>query len=266
MRYFFTQILLPAMKRTATLLLASLFLVSFASLSAQNFRVQIAAYGEAVPDTFFRAKDIQNVIASRDQMGMHRYFVGACETREEAEKILEDVTGKGFPNAFIVDLEEQRVLGGVHCPYFRNGVAFKKDPQREETMRVIYFEFGQHSLSPEAKEELDFVFQKLKANLTLKLNILAYTDAVGDADANVELASSRARSARNYLINKGIRADRMFMKVFGEADPFAPNSEEINVGKKEDLPENRKLNRRVVLSLTDENGAAQTGDTIGGRK
>jgi outer membrane protein OmpA-like peptidoglycan-associated protein len=90
----------------------------------------------------------------------------------------------------------------------------------------------------------------LKGNPKLSLKIIGQTDAIGDPVSNVELATSRARSARNYLINRGVRTDRMLIKVFGEAEAELPNKDENG----NDLPENRKWNRRVVLALIDPNG------------
>lgn len=251
------------MKYTSTLLLIGIFICSLSPKSiAQDFRVQIAAYAEAVPDTFFREKGVANVIASTDQMGMHRYFAGSYTTREEAEKVQQEMIGKGFAYASVIDLEEQRVLCGANCPYFRNGAVFVQDPKREATLQNIYFDFGRYSLTVESKEVLNTVCAKLKENPTLKLKLLGYTDGVGSAQANMQLAASRARSARNYLINKGIRADRMFIKVFGETDPVAPNAEEVGEGKMEDLPENRKWNRRVVLAIIDDAGEVKTDDSV----
>jgi outer membrane protein OmpA-like peptidoglycan-associated protein len=67
----------------------------------------------------------------------------------------------------------------------------------------------------------------------------------------LKLAGSRSRSARDYLIYKGIKADRMFMELYGEAEPAAPNAEDdgSDKGKGQDLPENRKWNRRVLLVI-----------------
>jgi hypothetical protein len=42
----------------------------------------------------------------------------------------------------------------------------------------------------------------------------------------------------------------MFLKIFGEAAPAAPNQDEIT-GK--DLPEMQKWNRRVTLTLEETN-------------
>lgn len=255
------------MKQTFTLFLFGLFFSLLTESSAQDFRVQIAAYAEAMPDTFFREKGVTGVIASTDQMGMHRYFAGSYDTREDAEKVQQEMISKGFPFATVIDLEEQRVLCGADCPYFRNGTVFLQDRKRETTLQNIYFDFGRYSLNAESKEVLNKVFEKLKENPNLKLQLLGYTDGVGSAQANMQLAGNRARSARNYLINKGIRADRMFIKVFGEAEPLAPNSEESLDGKKgEDLPENRKWNRRVVLAIIDDAGEVKTDDAITGGK
>jgi OOP family OmpA-OmpF porin len=137
-----------------------------------------------------------------------------------------------------------------------------QDPKREATLQNIYFDFGRYSLTAESKGVLNSVYEKLRDNPNLKLKLLGYTDGVGSAQANMQLAASRARSARNYLINKGIRADRMFIKVFGEAEPVAPNAEEVGEGKMEDLPENRKWNRRVVLAIIDDQGEVKTDDAI----
>ncbi len=255
------------MRYTSTFLVSGFILFLAAGLAAQDFRVQIAAYAEAMPDTFFRERGVTKVIASSDQMGMHRYFAGSYTTREEAEKVQQEMIGKGFPYATVIDLEEQRVLCGANCPYFRNGMMYVQDPKRETTLQNIYFDFGRYSLSVESKQVLDQVSAKLKENAALKLKILGHTDGVGSAQANMQLAASRARSARNYLINKGIRADRMFIKVFGEADPLAANAEEDNDGKKgSDLPENRKWNRRVVLAIIDDQGEVKTDDAITGGK
>lgn len=254
------------MKHSFTLLLvASFFFCSLAGLSGQNFRVQIAAYTEKMPDTFFREKGVAEVVVTHDQMGMYRYFAGSYATLEEAEKVQKELIGKGFPYASVIDLEVQRVLSASNCPYARDGVPPPMTPQQAANVRNIYFDFGSSDLDAEAKQELDKICQKLKENPTSKLQIQGHTDGIGDKEANMELAGTRARAARNYLINKGIRADRMYLKVFGESAPVADNSEESIDGKKgEDLPENRKWNRRVTLSFMDEQVEVKTDGTMGG--
>ena len=229
-------------------------------LVAQDFRVQIAAYGERMKPSFFKERGIEDYVETTDQLGLYRYFAGAFKTRDEAEKVRKEVAAKGFAYALIIDLEEQRVLCGAGCPYFRNGTVYVQDQQRKETTNTIYFEFGRYSLTPEAKPVLNRFYEQMRDNPALKLKIHGFTDGVGSAEANRRLSANRTRSARNYLIYKGIRADRMLMEFFGEANPILANKEETD--DRTDSPENRKWNRRVVLLLVNDFGEAATDDSV----
>ncbi len=215
---------------------------------AQDFRVQVAAYADSMPPSYFKERGLDRVMVSTDQMSLYRYFIGTYRTREQAEAALEIVIAKGFPNATIIDLEEQRALGGATCPYNRpNRPIFVQDPEQENKVRYLYFEFGSFELSADAQIEVDLMVKALKANPKFSLKIIGQTDGVGTPEANMELATNRARAVRNYMINHNIRTDRITIKVFGEAEAELPNKDE----KGEDLPENRKWNRRVILALID---------------
>jgi outer membrane protein OmpA-like peptidoglycan-associated protein len=215
---------------------------------AQDFRVQAAAYADSVKMSFFKEKSVEKIFVSHDQLGLYRYFVGDYQTREEAEKARLELVGKGFPNATIIDLAEQRILCGANCPYFREGMVYVEDPNQKNNVFTIYFESGSSAINAESKLVLNRVAQALKQDLTYSLRLMGHTDGQGDKDKNLELATARARAARNYIQAKGIRPDRLFVKVYGEADPIAQNQD--FEGK--DLPDNRKLNRRVVMALVKE--------------
>lgn len=256
----FTMKILP-MTRLATVATIFCALVFFKTQAvAQDFRVQIAAYGERMKPAFFKERGIENYIETTDQLGLYRYFAGAYATRDEAEVVRKEVAEKGFPYALIIDLEEQRVLCGAGCPYFRNGTVYVQDPQRKETTNTIYFEFGRYSLTPDAKSVLNRFYEQMRDNPSLKLKIHGFTDGVGSKDANLRLSANRSRSARNYLVSKGIRVDRMLMEVFGEANPVLANKDEGD--DRTDSPENRKFNRRVVLLLVNDFGEAATDDAV----
>ena len=243
----------------AVIFLATFFIFEN-QLLAQDFRVQIAAYGERMQPSFFTERGIENYVETTDQLGLYRYFAGAYKTKDEAEVVRKEIAAKGFPYALIIDLEEQRVLCGAGCPYFRNGTVYVKDLQRQETTNTIYFEFGRYSLTPDAKAVLNRFYDQLRDNPTLKLKIHGFTDGVGSREANLRLSGNRSRSVRNYLTYKGIRVDRMLMEVFGEGNPVLANKDEGD--DRTDAPENRKWNRRVVLLLVNDFGEAATDDSV----
>lgn len=230
-------------------------------LQAQGFRVQLAAYNEKHPDSFFKEKGVLDYTEVEDNSGIFWYSAGQFHSREEAEAIQDSMKSKGFANAFIIDEAEQEVLSGKNCHYIRDGVVFMEDPNRDPSEHTIYFDFGKSDLNRESESILDGVYLLMKQKADFRLNIQGYTDGVGEGLANMQLAASRSRSARDYLIYKGIRADRMFLEVFGEAEPAAPNAEDdgSNAGKGRDLPENRKWNRRVTLKLEEPKKAPKVG-------
>jgi hypothetical protein len=76
----------------------------------------------------------------------------------------------------------------------------------------------------------------------LKIEISSHTDSKGANDYNFKLSDNRAKSVVDYLISKGISADRLVSKGYGEEKPIATN----------DTDEGRQLNRRTefkILSL-----------------
>jgi outer membrane protein OmpA-like peptidoglycan-associated protein len=220
-------------------------------LSSQVFRVQIAAYDQPQPESFFADKGIENYLELADKSGIFWYSTGMFANREEAELAHQKLIESGFQYAIIIDEEEQRALAGTECSYIKDGVVFVNRPLTGSKERVIYFDFGKFGLSSDSKETLDDIYQKMRQNPKSTLKIKGFTDGIGDGVANLKLAGSRSRSARDYLIYKGIKADRMFMELYGEAEPAAPNAEDdgSDKGKGQDLPENRKWNRRVLLVI-----------------
>jgi len=214
------------------------------SASAQNFRLQLAAFTDSVPPSYFKDNGVNGVVSSVDETGVYRYFFGSYSTLYEAEKVQKQLIGKGFTFASIVDLEEQRVLGNLDaCAYFPGGPEYDASP---DSVRLILFDLGKSVLTADAKAALDWAYQQLQKNPSLEVRIMGYTDAVGAGKANIELATERARTARNYLADRGVRADRMLLRVFGES---AAVPAEGDTEYDSELAELRRYFRSVLIAL-----------------
>src|SRR5215203_219881 len=103
----------------------------------------------------------------------------------------------------------------------------------------IYFETGKAILLPKCFPSLDTVLNILKQYPFQHLLIEGHTDNIGDDNSNLILSENRAKAVFSYLIQKGIAADRLSYKGFGESKPVADNN----------FPEGRARNRRVVLTI-----------------
>jgi outer membrane protein OmpA-like peptidoglycan-associated protein len=76
-------------------------------------------------------------------------------------------------------------------------------------VKEVFFEQSEYKLSAESKNALDEVFDYLKANPNSTINLMGFTDNVGDAKKNTTLAEFRAKVVANYLITKGIAKERI---------------------------------------------------------
>jgi outer membrane protein OmpA-like peptidoglycan-associated protein/tetratricopeptide (TPR) repeat protein len=104
----------------------------------------------------------------------------------------------------------------------------------------IFFPTNKFDLDPKSQVELDRLVQLLKDNPTVKIEISGHTDNVGKPADNLKLSNNRAKTVVNYLISKGIAAQRLTAKGYGETKPVADNKTEEGRAK------NRRTELRVV--------------------
>lgn len=96
--------------------------------------------------------------------------------------------------------------------------------QKNESYPVYQFPFGDFNYS-QANPELDKLAEVLRINPGMKISISAYTDNIGDADFNMALSELRAKSIRDYLVNKGIDTGRMKYRGKGISTKYATKAE-----------------------------------------
>lgn len=71
-----------------------------------------------------------------------------------------------------------------------------------------------------SKDSLDFLYQTLIDNPTIVIELAAHTDSRGSDSYNEKLSQKRAETCVDYLVSKGIDAERMVPKGYGETKPF----------------------------------------------
>lgn len=128
--------------------------------------------------------------------------------------------GKAIPEEFLTKVETDTTLEAV--------IELKKIVEDEIfVLNNINFDFDKYDIRPDAAEELDQLVQILEDNPTIIIELRSHTDAVGPDDRNMKLSQNRAESTRNYLISKGIPANRMTAKGYGESQLLI-NTQEAN--------------------------------------
>jgi flagellar motor protein MotB len=105
----------------------------------------------------------------------------------------------------------------------------------------VFYEVDSWQLKKESISELNNLAILLIDNKDLVIEIGGYTDSTGSDEYNLVLSEKRAISVINYLINKGISANRLIYKGYGNTSPLGDN---ITV-------EGRKLNRRTEAKIIE---------------
>lgn len=90
------------------------------------------------------------------------------------------------------------------------------------------------------------------------ITIWGHSDSSGSDASNLIASRKRAEAARDYLVQKGVAAERITVIALGEARPIAPNRKLDG----SDDPEGRDKNRRVEIKveLPRAAPAAEGGD------
>lgn len=90
----------------------------------------------------------------------------------------------------------------------------------------VYFDLDSYTVSPEAYPRLDAQAQWLARYPQITVRIEGNADERGTREYNLALGARRAESIRNYLIQRGVSANRIDTISFGKERPIAEGSNE----------------------------------------
>jgi len=106
-------------------------------------------------------------------------------------------------------------------------------------LKNIFFETDKFDLKGKSRIELDKLFELLKKNPQVSIEISGHTDNVGSKEYNMELSKNRAKAVYDYLVSKGIDPLRLSYNGYGETMPVDSN----------DTDSGRQNNRRTEFKV-----------------
>lgn len=107
----------------------------------------------------------------------------------------------------------------------------------------VFFETAKDVIKPESFKLLDEVGSVMLANPQIgRVEVSGHTDSDGDDASNLDLSQRRADSVKRYLEGKGVPAERLVAKGYGETKPLENNK----------TSKGKANNRRVEFNLVDQ--------------
>jgi len=163
------------------------------------------------------------------------------------------VDAKGCPS----DTDGDGVLDGLdQCPNTPAGLKVdangcpievtEKETEMLDTgmirLQNVNFETGKATLLPDSYAALDEVGGILLKWPQLSIEIGGHTDSRGRAEKNQMLSEARAKSVKDYLVDKfpGLATAQLTTKGYGSLRPLVPNTSALNMSK------NRRVEFKVM--------------------
>ncbi|MCX2744922.1 OmpA family protein [Mangrovivirga sp. M17] len=143
-----------------------------------------------------------------------------------------------FPSIFEVKIDE----GGKAL---RKDTFYLKSSKKGELLRMekLLFQRGRANILPESYPELQVLLQMMNSYPEMIIQLEGHTDTRGVASKNLELSRKRVEAVKSYLVDNGIKKNRIKTKAFGGTNPIST----------EDTEEAHQLNRRVEVRILENN-------------
>lgn len=215
-------------------------------------------------ELFHVKSDVLNINGKLMDCETLKPIVGAKITlSEQNQQPITTVTDSTGNYNFAINTNRGFRLNATHNLYFAKNITYKmeqlaavdtlqselcldKIPEKPIVLKNILYEFNSAELTEKSKINLEHLYQIMVENENIEIELGAHTDHIGSAEYNLDLSNRRAKACVDYLVSKGIAANRMTSKGYGFSIPIAPNT----LAKGKDNPEGRALNRRTEFKVT----------------
>ncbi|MCO5761915.1 MAG: TolC family outer membrane protein, partial [Chromatiaceae bacterium] len=107
-------------------------------------------------------------------------------------------------------------------------------------LKGVNFDLDKHDLRADALPLLDEAVKMFERYPDLKVEVAGHTDYFNTDEYNQALSERRAKAVMDYFVSKGIAADRLTAKGYGESQPVASNAPAEGQAK------NRRVELRVI--------------------
>lgn len=145
-----------------------------------------------------------------------------------------DTDGDGIFDGIDKCPEEKGIAAKQGCPFKESEVEWLKIK-----VKSIFFDTSLSDITDDSKDRMSKLVELMLDNPDYNVNVFGFADPRGDAQANMALSNRRAQAAVQYLISKGIAANRITSEALGES----------HSGKENLTEEELQNERRVDFNL-----------------
>jgi outer membrane protein OmpA-like peptidoglycan-associated protein len=185
---------------------------------------------------------------------------------DESGKVIEELlTEDGGAYTFMVDCEKTYTIVGSTPDYKDDKTSVTTTDENEKehiadlyleplildnqiVINPIFFDFDKSNIRTDAQYELESIIDVLRKHPDMVIKIESHTDSRGRDRYNLKLSDRRAKSTRDYIISRGIDANRIESAIgYGETQLLNKCSNGVKC-----TAEEHQLNRRSYFYIIKE--------------
>lgn len=194
--------------------------------AAFNYMMELMYKVNPIEDVDFSENEDEMEIASRT------YYYDESDTTTLKSRVVEGETIYSLPTMYVTEEAEKQKKEKEQKP------KANYDKSLLEPVYKIYFDVGASEFDAKYNEQLQEIYQKIKGNEQLGIQISGYASAEGDPEFNRKLSNKRAIEVVNFFNYKGIVRRRIIAKGYGSTRADTKDAAE---------------NRRVEVQIVDLN-------------
>ena len=171
--------------------------------------------------------------AKTNQVGFYDFGLVACEKKYTVVADKKDYkSGRSVVNT--LDIDKEVIKADI--------VLTPLIIEDQIVINPIFFDFDRSDIRPDAEYELEHIITVMKSHPNMIIKIESHTDSRGDKEYNRNLSDRRAKSTRDYIVSRGISANRIESAIGYGEDKLLNNCDDANATKctKEQHQKNRR--------------------------
>lgn len=144
-----------------------------------------------------------------------------------AEKPMKEMVITETENQFVMeDIDVSKKTLEELIVFNEEGVTIRKEGNNLvlSMPELVLFDFNKYEVKNKVKGSLNTLAKALEENADIRIKIDGYTDFIGSEGYNLELSVKRAKSIRNYLVDRGVKSSNISIEGYGKQNPIANNA------------------------------------------
>lgn len=144
-----------------------------------------------------------------------------------AEKPMKEMVITETENQFVMeDIDVSKKTLEELIVFNEEGVTIRKEGNNLvlSMSELVLFDFNKYEVKNKVKGSLNTLAKALEENPDIRIKIDGYTDFIGSEGYNLDLSVKRAKSIKNYLVDRGVKSSNISIEGYGKQNPIANNA------------------------------------------